>query len=234
MVKYSKKSNKGRKGYKKPRVSKPVISAVRREVKKIINKNSETKCKWTQPDEVSLSTLTQFYAYDPLLITQGLQPDNRVGNEIRLQGHHLRYMFQSNANTNTWVRIALVKTYDETQLTSASYIFEDANGAQLRPQDIPGLNMIYHPFDKQRINVLFNKVFKLGNPLGYDAKDIVNFTRFTKLHNMKIEFEGNNTGSQNVKPRLHILIMVADANDDTSLGNTVEVSGVGRLWYKDL
>ena len=219
---------------RKRRVAKPVLSGIRQEVKKQLSKYSETKCKWLPLDETAITTLTQFYAYDPLVITQGLQPDQRIGNEIRLSGFHSRLMFKSNADTNTWVRLALVKTYDETQITSSSYILEDANGAQLRPMDVTGLNLIYHPFDKQRIQVLYQRVIKLAPNTSVDAKDITMIRRFVKLHNMKIQYEGNNTGSLNVKPRLHMLLMAADANDDTTLGNTIEVSGISRLWYKDL
>lgn len=233
MPKYTKKRTYRKRPTYRKRARK-VSPLVKREVKKQLFKNAEKKMCWLSGEESALTTLTQFYAYDPLDISQGFDTRTRIGDEIRLGGIHARFLLKNNSNYTVYVRMALVKTFDEYNFTSSSYIFDTNVGGQTTPSSLTGIKQIYTPFDTSRINIVWNKILKLAPANGTDGKECAVYQRWANLRNIKIQYQANSSGSQNVKPRYHILFCLADADNDTSTGNTIEVSWLVRTYFTDM
>lgn len=206
---------------------------IARIAKNVIYKNTETKLKMAHFNELNLSSTTPGTFYDPMIISEGTGPDQRIGNNISLSGYHLKGVFHNNnVALTSYVRMALFYTTDRDQVTTASELFIDQNHSTLTGSTIGGLDLIYHPFNKSKVKVLYNKVHKLGPNDGSQGSHTKFFNMFVKLRNRKIEFEHGTSGNaSNVSPRLHLGVWVSTANDDNDIG--VELSSMGRLWYKD-
>lgn len=202
--------------------------------KSVLMKNTETKSKMIHFNELNLSTTVPGYFYDPMTILEGTGPDERLGNNITLSGYHLKgVLHNNNASLTKYVRMALFYTTDRAQVSTASELFINSSQLPVTGSTIGGLDMVYHPFNKSKVQVLYNKVYKVGPNDGSNAGNTKFFNMFVKLRNRKIEFEhGQVINTENVSPRLHLGVWIASSDDD--LDGALEMSSIGRLWYKDL
>ncbi len=202
--------------------------------KKVLYKNSETKCKMIHFNESSFTTGAHAYYYDPMNISEGTGPDNRVGQQITLSGYQLKGVFKSNApNEHQYIRMILFYAKDRSNFDVNSELHVSSNHLPLTGATIGGLDKIYHPLNKALVTPLYDKTIKIAPYSNTQSDGTRLFNFFVKLHNRKISFENTATGVDNVSPRLHLAVITAGASDD-ELTSTVEMSAFQRLWYKDI
>lgn len=195
----------------------------------------EMKSLWYHHNEVALNTLNQGYnAYGPNII-QGTQSWNRIGNKVNLGGLHIKGIIKNNATTENYVRM-LVIGYDGVRGTSIlNELFRaDQVGATGAMSTINGLDAIYFPLNKVDIKVYRDKVMKLGGDgAGTAGSNTRMFSEFIKFNGRKIEYKGALTGVGNQNWIYSILFIAAEASDDTTTGQVVEMSMLERLYFKD-
>lgn len=203
--------------------------------KKVLYKNSETKCKMAHFNELSFNTTTYGAFYDPMLIQEGTGPDNRIGNLITLSGYQVKGVLKSNATTtHQYVRMVVFYAKDRTDMGDGSEMFVNSLHNPLTSATIGGLDKIYHPLNKSLVTPLYDKVHRIAPDSSANSDGTKFFNFFIKLKNRKVSYENSTGGgSENVSPRLHFAVFTADAGDD-DINTTIEMSALGRLWFKDI
>lgn len=209
-------------------------STLATQVKAIVNRQAEKKVKYVTWDEAIISTLSQGAFYDPMEISQGDTATQRSGVQIRLQGIHLRGVLHNNGSNPNYVRMVVFYAKERADMTSASDIFESNTQDAAGFSTYSGLNCIYQPFNKALMNVLYTRTFKLAGNDAIDGSQTMMFNKFIKLKNRLVRFQGNTTGSDDVAPRLHVGWWAAEAPDDTTSGQTIELSGFSKLFFTDM
>lgn len=217
----------------KKKISSKQSRAMTTIAKRVLNKNSETKRSWLHFNETALTHVGVASFYDPIAISQGTAVNERVGNEIKLSGFHLRGAFNNNYEGVNYVRMMLFYYKDQADVTTASDFFEASGGSSLTSAASAGLNSIYYPVNKTKVQVMYNKVLKLAAASSDGTASTKFFNMFVKLHGRKVRFAGPATGADNVSPRLHLAFWISDAQDDFP-SSQVEISAVGSTWYKDI
>lgn len=208
---------------------------VRKEINRTLAKRMEVKTKWWSQDEATVSTLSQGNNFqDIITVAEGTGAEERVGKCINLTGLHIRGVIHNNGGNCNYVRMVIFR-YMLPSLTvdSTESFFENSIGSRTDFTSIGGLNTIYTPVNKNNVKVLYHRIFKLAPNTSTEGKHTQLFNKFIKLRNMKVEFEGPNTGNANVQPRLWFGIWAAESADDTGLGQTIETSYVGRTFFTD-
>lgn len=221
---------------KRRRNSRRASPAFRAKVLSIINKRAETKQYWSQWDETALTTLQAATFYDLTSISQGDNNGNRNGSQVRLNGFHFKGIVNNNSSSVTnYVRIVVFKSiHDNVDMTySTSDLFAAANNNPVTLSDQTGLNAMYHPIDKRLHTVYKDIVVKLAPTTATDGSQTKMVSFWIPLKGLKVDYEGTGTGDGNCYPRVHFGMWAAEAPDDTSTGETVEFSGVGRMFFKD-
>lgn len=231
---YMKKSYSGKRNPIKSRNSTvPVATkrAIQRAVKPL---QPELKRYVSFYDEIGQSTLTQGSSTDLLTISQGSSAFTRVGQEITVKKFHIKGLLNNNATTPNYVRMVLawVPGAQDTTFGTALW-FQDVNlaGGPGGITTIPGANIIYTPLNETLIQPLWDRVIKLGGSA--DPSCTTTFEKTLKL-NKKITYNANNSGVGAQSMQLVLIVFVAEAGDDTGLGQTIELSHVGRTFYTDV
>lgn len=204
------------------------------QVKAIVNRTAEKKIKSGTWDETALSTLSQGSFYDPMAIEQGVGRYQRIGDQVRLQGLHIKGVVRNNGSNANYVKMIVFYAKDQANMSSAEDIFEQPSGDGATFSSVTGLNTIYTAFNKSLITVISSKVFKLSAADAVDGSDTRLFSKFIKLKDRLVRYEFSGTGANNCSPRLHIGWWAAESPDDTTTGQTVELSGLFRLFYTDV
>lgn len=229
---YTKKTTTKRKA--KPAKSKAMERVAKAVVRKEMARNSELKVKYNQGQELAVSTLTQGTNwYDLTAIDQGVGGEDRIGREVMLKGIDLRgHIHNNGANTN-WVRIAVFKAYEQTDMSSLSTIFKrstDAADFSL----ITGIRTIYYPFNNTELKCVYDKTIKL-NPVATTGSndESAMFRHFIK-RNERIRFEANANEGQDVqRPRYWLAVWAAESAEDVGVGQTIELSYLARTFFSD-
>jgi len=184
-------------------------------------------------DEISQSTLTMGSASPMIAVTQGTGVYQRTGNQIVAKGFHLKGLLNNNASTPNYVRMLLAWSNTDTVTTfSTAQLFADANnaGGTANTGTVNGANVLYYPINKTAFTPVWDKVIKLG---GYtDPSCTRMFNKFIKMKKT-IKFIANNSGDGLQDKQLTLFILAAQADDDTGVGQTIEVSHVARLFFTD-
>jgi len=184
-------------------------------------------------DESSLTTLVQGSAIPMISITQGLQAWNRIGNEVRIKGFHIKGILNNNATTPNYVRMILAWTQADTDVSfTAATLWGDTNLAGLTggTSSYPGLNLMYLPINKMQYKPVYDKVVKLGG--SGDPSCTRMFSKFIRM-NKTIKFIANSTGTGVQSEQLTLFYVVSESGDDTSGGQIVETHHVARTYFTD-
>jgi len=214
---------------KKSRNTSTMVKIASNAAQRVIMKAAETKANWLHVNEQYLNTLTGYLAYDPLAVDEGSGKEERIGTEIMPTGLHIKGVINNNGASPNFVRIVIVKSKTRQQVTTGDF-FAASTGVGQDISAINGLDRMYWPIHKSVHTVLYDRVLRLEKN-GEVGKSKA-FNKFIKLKG-KIKFDGAGTGSENLTPRYHIVYMTAESEDDTSLGENVEVSALHRFFYKD-
>lgn len=224
------------KRYQKRRSKKKTSQAFRQKVLGVLNRQLEKKQLWSTWNETAITTLQASAFYDLSAVAQGDANGNRTGNEIQASGFHFKGVLNNNSTSITnYVRIVVFRAMaDNSDMSYAtSDLFAAANGIPQALSDQTGLNAMYYPIDKRLHKVYKDFVVKLAPNTATNGTHTKMIQFWIPLKGLKMYFEGSGTGDSNASPRLHFGMWTAEAPDDTSTGETVEVSGVGRFYFKD-
>jgi len=184
-------------------------------------------------DEISHSTLTQGSVTPMIEVSQGTASNTRIGNQITVKGFHIKGLLNNNATTPNYIRMLLVwSPTDSATGFTTSYLFADANqgGGVTGMGSIGGANILYYPVNKSVYRPVWDQTFKLGG--SGDPSCTRMFSKFIKM-NTTIKFNGNLTGVGNQDKQLSLFVLAAEAGDDTGIGQTIELSHVGRTYFTD-
>lgn len=214
---------------KRTKTTKATSQVARQAAKNVLMRMAETKTKWQHVNEINLSTLTGYLAYDPLAPTQGTGPQERIGTEIQPTGLHIRGVVHNNGGNANFVRILVVKSTTRQDIASGDF-FAAASGIGQDITAINGVDRVFWPIHQKVHKVLYDKTLLLEKST--EINKAKSFNKFIKLSG-KVKFDGASTGPEQVTPRYHIVYLGAESPDDTSLGENVEVSALHRFFYKD-
>lgn len=203
------------------------------QIKRTVNRLTETKQKWIQITEDTLTTTVGAKFFDPMQISRGDQRDNRDGNEIRPTGLHVKGYFHNNNDESTYLRMVVFKAKTQANFGTATDCFDDPNGDATAPNVIVGSRLLYYPLAKTKMTVMKDKLIKLGP---YTSATNGQHTKFINMWiplKGKVLFEGGTSGADNAFPRYHIAFFFAEADED-QIGDTVEINLLSRFFYKDM
>jgi len=212
--------------------AKGVPKAVRAYVKRVMPK-SELKRIVSYSDEAPLSTLVQGTVIPQLAVTQGLQVWNRIGNDIRVKGYHMKAVLNNNSTTPSYIRVLVAWTQMDTDVSfTAAQLFGDINlaGTSGSTSTIPGLNIMYYPVNRLQFTPVIDKVYKLGGSGDPSCTRMI--SKFVRM-NKPVKFLANSTGTGGQNWQLTLFYLVAEAADDTAGGTAIEVSHVTRIYFTD-
>jgi len=209
-------------------------------VKKYVKKAMPTvdmKTLWYHDNEVSLNTLTQGAMQSYPLIANGQSNSTRIGSEITLKSFQIKGMLYNNSGSESYARCIVIGhagTVDPTYSTFPIFKITSANTTGTIAS-VNGLDTMYYPLNTTDCHVYHDKVHKLaGSATAGGPANTKMFSKFIKFgRGKKVVYKGNSSGYLNQNWLLSVYWIVADANDDTSTGTTVELSQLTRAWFTD-
>jgi len=231
--KYTRKPRKYTKKGKKPTVSKAVKQYVKRAMPAI-----EFKENWYHDNEVQLNTLTQGAMQGYPQVSVGNSHITRIGNEISLKSFQVKGVLNNNSGSESFARLLILGHDGNIDPNFATFpIFRNtSSGTTTTISSVNGLDCMYYPINKLDCKVYYDKVFRLaGAATGNAAGNTRMFSHFIKFpgKGKRIKYEATGTGVTNQNTFISVYWIVADANDDTTTGTTVELSQLTRFWYTD-
>lgn len=188
---------------------------------------------WLHTNEVQLNTLVQGYHATMYPIGQGVAADQRIGNVVNLSALQIRGVISNNSVQETVIRFLIVGYNASNGDPTVNLFRNTSNGITAGVSAVNGLDAMYFPLNKVDMHVYTDKMIKVaGSSTGNAGENVKFINYFHKLNGRKVEYKGGNGyGSQNWM--YSVIVIAADANDDTSTGTTCELSYFHRLWYKD-
>lgn len=229
---YTKKTTIKRKA--KPAKSKAMERVAKAVVRKELARNQELKVKFNQATETAVSTLTQGTNwYDLTAVDVGTGSDERIGREIMLKGIDIRGHLHNNGAGTNWVRVAVFKAYEQTDMSSLSTIFQ--RGASAGDfSDLAGIRTMYYPFNNTELKCVYDKVIKLNPVATAGSQDESGMFRHFIRRNEKLHFESTTAEGQDVqRPRYWLAVWAAESAEDVGVGQTLELSYLARTFFTD-
>lgn len=207
--------------------------AVRAAIRRTVNRMSETKQNWLSINESSLTTTHGAVFYDPMQVNRGNDRDDRQGIQISPTGIHLKGFLHNNGGETDFVRIIIFRAKVQTNFGTAIECFDNADGNPVDPSVINDGRLMYYPLSKNKMTVLWDRVFKVGpKTTATNGQHVQFFNQWIPLRG-KVRFDGLNDGNDNAYPRYHIAFFHTEA-DQENIGETMEVSFLSRFFYKDM
>lgn len=221
---------------KLPRVN---AKAVRSIVRKEIHKDREVKFNFHNTANATSSNASLFETHSDLSqVQQGLQVENRIGDEIKAIGLSSKHTFTNTSNNVLYIRLFFVWEYMEMAAQGMGsgnpYLFTDANNLDIiwtTASGSPGL--INYPLNKKNFKVIYDRTIKLAKANetgGGDTKRIV----FFKKLNQKVKYSDAQVG---VQKQDHMLCRGICAYSPNSLLTTTtftySYSEMTRFYYVD-
>lgn len=263
----ARRSKYGRRGRKRRfRRRRRVRYSLAKRVKRIIFKHNEPKRTVVNelgdsnlvPGDLSTRIVTVYGITQ--FLTQGVQDDQFIGNQVRLRGLAVRGQIECQQATgfqNFYVVLTLIKTRQTsvvTQNTGNTYgntTTASANPAQTAPhsnlhlfQDSAALQFVgsgfQTPFDTSNLKILGQKVLNINS--GGGENSIQGFKFYWNLRNMLFTFQDPVHGDLSAGPNhgkygsiFLIRQVIAGANLDDAAQNTSlgEMDAEMRLFFRD-
>jgi hypothetical protein len=223
------------------RGSKGVSNAVKKYVRKVASKTKpEMKSFQTAlKEDVSLNTVSaaaSFLWNEPMATSLGIGAgkDQRVGQEIYLQGHHSKVVYTNNTSSPILVRRLIVGYGSGTLANSVSAeLFDASTGVGTTITTVgTGTGLITTSINKAQFKVYFDKTIKLAPNTSTDGNQTRLANYFTKFGGKKIRFEGTSTGFSSQDWRFGEIYLIADAGNDLTTGG-IELSYNQMTYFTD-
>jgi len=227
---------RSRKNYKKKtpyagkmrRSYRPSLSAL---VKKEIMKTAESKAKILANTEFNNgSTLTSPTAVIDLnWLAEGTEEDQRIGNMVQPTRIDLRGCVKSNHHSAMYHKIMVLEmNYQSDPLVD---LLEDNNGVYApATQD---LTAIFARINTTKYKVLATRTLKTGL-VSNQTDDFGGVSMFNINLPLKGKLFYEDALSFPQKRRMVMICISREANNDTALGHTVELTYNSKFYYKDI
>lgn len=199
----------------------------------------ELKQNWYHDNEVQLNSLAQGAMQAYPLISQGASALQRTGNEISMKSFQLKGVLSNNSGSESYARCLIFGHNGNIDPNYSTFpLFRaGASGATYTISQVNGLDTMYYPLNKNDMTLYYDRVFKLaGSATGNGGSNTRQYSHFIKFpgKGKKVTFKANASGVTNQNWFISVYWIIADANDDTTSGTTLELSQMTRFWYTDV
>jgi len=208
-----------------------VSAATKKYVRRMMPK-TELKRNVSYYDEISQSTLTQGSVTPMISITQGTGVNSRIGNQITVKGFQLRvYSITTQRRRITfaccWCGPRVTPSPGSPPRTcSRMRIRRWCCGCRLRQRR-------QHPLLSRQQECLPSR---LGQGLqAWRVRRPILYSHVQQVHQDEHDhqYNGNNAGDGSQDKQLTLFVLAAESGDDVGMGQTVELSHVGRVFFTD-
>lgn len=168
-------------------------------------------------------------------LTIGAGLNQRLGAEIRLQGLHSKITYHNNSTVPVYVRRLVIGI-------SGQDIDAGLDTMELFNSGGPGVNwtsagnslyVIQTPINHVSYKVYFDKTFKLGPVGSTDGTQTRMVNYFQKFGGKKIIYEGSTGGYALQDFRFAEIITAVCANQDATVGASLEFNRFSRVYFTD-
>lgn len=221
------------------KVSKNLKNYVNKQINKSVNKSQQTKRVHTQFDEQTIqSGTTQPEVAWITHCDQGIEENERIGNEITSVGVRLRMLFHAKVNPEnnargTWMRLAMI-VVDNEDFTDLRNSLFNKNGNNLAYTSATGVERYYLPFNELNRKVIYQKTFKLAAPYAGETFNANRLVKHYRKYSKKMKFLNNIEDLPTHK--IAFVYFIGNTNFDADVPgepSQVEVSGGLTFYYKD-
>lgn len=214
-----------------------VPKSVKTYVKKQISRNSELKEVTYNFTEVSEGT-SSFNVKYVNEISEGTGPNQRIGNDIALQGLQIKGMVTNTVSIPLFMRTIVLYSKGVDQLSAGSIIWKnnigDASTTSTIGLGASSANLMIQPIDKSTVGtVLYDKVVRLSPSTATDGTQTKMYNHFIKLNNRKVRYPYGAAGLNTPSQYLQVITLYSEAPQDFSVASVVEHSTYYSLWYRD-
>jgi len=218
-----------------------VPPSVKQYVKKQMRTNSELKrLALTDQEKSEGTSATSFFTNDLSPISSGTNSFQREGAEVRLQGVQVKGIFTSSSTVPIYVRYVIgyfLGNQGET-LSVNTYLFKGASGQMQTAGQVYGVGsaqftLLSAPFYEDMFHPIYDKIHKIGPTGSTEGNNTKLINKFIKLHNKKVTFPGLPQADVSL-PRLVVIRMYSDANQDYIGVQPIEYSGLSTVWFRDI
>lgn len=227
MAFYKKSAKKRVMRGKKPASKAPATKAY---VKAVVNRNIETKFYDAQKIESSSTTLASPMWIDDIMNAQQFTGTHQIfGQYVQKRGFHIRYTLHNNSDKLVFCRVLVMYNKigrNYTAYRAGTDIFEDGfanystNGT---------LYDIQRKINKDRYTVLRDVTHKLGTSAAEATSALARKMWIPAAGKARYEQGANGPELNN----LVVLVISARADNDVTLGDTIECTVNTTFYYKD-
>lgn len=226
-----------------------------RRVKKIIRRTQETKCVSDGIIEATAGTVaTAAYIKRNLFApTQGDNSDQRHGRKVTLTGIHIKGQVHNNGNRTNYVRILLLAHKDNSWTGAPNSTMELFVGPDNQVRTLGNVAMMekmLYPINKYRFYPLYDKIMKLEGKMGnsvHTSKASRMFVIKKKMNKavwfdeapsqvingVEMQDNAKEVGEYNQNIHYTLMVLAADSQNDTIIGENVELSYFRQFWFTD-
>lgn len=219
-----------KKTYTKKYASKPKYNtrSLSKMIKKVTLKQAETKRYEYEQLERPINSLTSPTNDFPLAqVGVGTQYSQRIGHEITGVGFNIRGHVTCAAGRSQYVRIIAYRVKDKS-VNRITALLENNSGNQSAVGD---METMWRRVNTEAFEVLGTRILKVG-----DSQELSSDR--TKMFKMWIPYKRNlrYDGSSVIDPISPIFLVVfnADSNNDSSGGDSCELSFNSTFYFKDM
>lgn len=201
---------------------------------KIVALGSETKKKQVATSETSLSTLGGYYYSDSQQnLTQGDGYSGFEGHFVANVGTSFRYMIHNTSAQTVYVRAVIIcnkrGSADVAYQTGVGLFDTNSGNEDISTSTEQG--KMFNRINRDKYWVAMDRIIKLS-PNGVDNNDSATFRKWIPHKLERGRYDGS--GALPQKNNWAMLMWASRADMDTSLGNTVEITGINVFYYKDI
>lgn len=227
-----------------------------RRVRKIISRTQEHKCVSDGLIEATAGTtaVSAYIKRDLFAPVQGDNSDQRHGRKVNLTGIHIKGQVHNNGNRTNYVRILLLSHKDDTWYNAPNSTMELFIGPDNQVRTLGTVAMMekmLYPINKYRFYPIYDKIMKLEGKQNTSNNHTSRASRmFTIRKKMNkavwfdeapsqtingVEMQDNaaEVGRENQNIHYTLMVLAADSQNDTIVGEQVEVSWFKQFWFTD-
>lgn len=169
-------------------------------------------------------------------IAQGTAINNRIGNEIRLQGFHSKITYFNKGSDPVYIRrlVIGINSGDTEAGTDTAELFQNLGLGVSIATVANTTAALQYPINHVTYKVYFDKTFKLGPVSATDGSNTRLVNYFQKFSGKKVIYENTGSGVLAQNHRFAEVILAVGANNDQATGNVgVEYSRHARTFFTD-
>lgn len=199
-------------------------------VKSLIDKSIETKMVTVVVNEFAASTIGSMPITMVPTPASGSASNQRTGNKILPRGIELRYAIHNNSGQEILGRVLILKVHDGTMTTTEidDQLFEGTGGYDVTENGV--VTDCIRKINREQFTVVRDIALTFGSS-GLASKEFRHGKEFVKLSGDMMFHD--TTTSDPVANKYCVVWLFRQANNDESLGSTLEISHQLSMYYKD-